>query len=453
MARIPQLDIEVVITDDENLELFRKTVDIAEEVSRELKARPRSAEAWMRGESVYLHLLSDKVTQTAVSRLRSGKARVAVPGFGNKVSAFIEKVGGVQAVANLHKLHEGVRSAKTRLEEAKKQVETVRKATCRMDCAGYVMVFSDHISRNEGYVQVEDLQGAFDFHRYDEYAAILPKPDLETPEHNAWWAQYRRWVDHVAPPFVFATNPIVWNGMDPDDLRQDVLEAKDCGEDYDVYQAVHDRVSDEHWEGAYEEVVDLADLSAIIEEWLPHAGTGSAEDKALESKVAAWNAKQNLVSYMVDPAVVVALKGATQADIIAWCESEVERRKRELHEARNAWNRAHHLTDGHLRICLHDLNRAGLYTEDLEQVRDVLAQNTDLVDRVLDYTPNAAGTHGLDTADRDILLDTLARKYVGRCWPVNMEGSASSQAFHGWLSNAVVANGWTLEPAATSPRP
>jgi hypothetical protein len=143
---------------------------------------------------------------------------------------------------------------------------------------------------------------------------------------DAWDVAYGKWVAENAPPFLFGTNEMHWDGIDPADLRLQIEEDGTA----DASVLVENGLSD-HYDDAANDVVDEVGIDVIVKEWAPHAGKGTPEDLALEEKVAAWNAKQRIMSYYPNFKIILpSREGHTKEDAIAWCSRRVAEVRAEL---------------------------------------------------------------------------------------------------------------------------
>jgi len=252
-------------------------------------------------------------------------ARLALTGFGDRLEEFIVRIGGRALLPDFRKRLDEASWVSVLLRDAEKELAAVRAARFEEDASRQVMVHLSHDARD--YADSPD--DAYGYWQWHEYTDKHPVPGWDREEdRNEWWVRYHAWTDENAPPFVFGTLPDPWQGVNAEDLR---IEARDVGEIN--LPAMLEGWLEVHYEGAYDDVVDERELEAIVKEWLPHAGWGNAEDKALEGKVSAWNARQNIVAYVPDFGTVLPTGNAkTHADAIAWCERHVAGLRRRLDE-------------------------------------------------------------------------------------------------------------------------
>lgn len=117
--------------------------------------------------------------------------------------------------------------------------------------------------------------------------------------------------EHRAFPFFFWTQaPYVWEGVSAARIRQwhkAALARRTLAGDVPVADAVMAELDAfiqheirEHGSGGECQMEDLPALYTAVEEWLPDAGLRNPRDKALESIIKAWNARQSVISYLPD---------------------------------------------------------------------------------------------------------------------------------------------------------
>lgn len=119
----------------------------------------------------------------------------------------------------------------------------------------------------------------------------------------------------------------------------DEMEGNDIKPDVDqlVSEFIENEMADQY-EDAEDDIVDLDGLQAAVEAWLPHAGSGSPEDLALDAAIASWNAKQTITSYMVDFSVAAPLvPGLTQQVAIEMAQARVSSLEQQIQTIRNGW--------------------------------------------------------------------------------------------------------------------
>lgn len=103
------------------------------------------------------------------------------------------------------------------------------------------------------------------------------------------------------------------------------------------------------------------------------------------------------------------------------------------------------LTDDHLRRCQNELAERE-FAGSLELVRKVVETDPGLVERLVElYSEPYQDGHGLDTWEREMLMDAFAQLYAGRCWPCNSEvlsGQVSDNFVYDLVTKSA-ADGWT----------
>jgi len=241
--------------------------------------------------------------------------RLALPGFGEKLEEFIASVGGRFALRQFSDRLEEIAWLRVKLDHAEKELAKVRKARFETDLTTQVMVHVSHDSRD----YAESARDAYDYWNWDEYTRKNPQPEFGADEERkAWFAIYDAWTAEHAPTFVFGTLPDPWAGVSAEDVREAAAE-----DELDVPNLLDSSLSDQY-EGAYWHINDEEGLHDLLAEWLPHAGKGTAADLALEARLAAWNAKQVIVTYNPDFGTILPTReGGTHGDAIAWCERRI----------------------------------------------------------------------------------------------------------------------------------
>ena len=315
------------------IEMFEAMKDSEEEVSLGLvdltwavSGVPVLVKKWLAGEAPRVIDISPG-TPDAVRTAGYG-GRLSIPGFQAALQEFVAEIGGVERLPELRQAIEKLNRAVNWRDEAAKELKQVAEATWSTDFRQFTMFWSDHAS-HDGYMS--DPEEAFQHWKWDEFEKAHPRPKGRTSDE--WSASYQEFVRGDAPPFVFGTRPDKWD-MSAASIREQVL---DDGEVPNVEDLIESSLEDHH-EDAYDLVVDSEGLARSVAAWLPHAGTGDAEDLAFEATVAAWNAKQKVVTYWPDQSVALpAFEGATHQEAIAWCERHLAVLDQKIFDAEDAW--------------------------------------------------------------------------------------------------------------------
>lgn len=253
--------------------------------------------------------------------------RLALPGLVVLVDAFIAQVGGPEAVREFKERLDDIRHQGYAIEQAQTELERVRKSSFSNDFSGLEFVFLSH-----GDEYLADFGEAYSGWGWDDYIARHPRPqfiyDKDGPglggvAYEAWNVAYADFVREEAPPFVYATTPDVWGGVNAGGIRASI-------EDDEAFDA-DDHLSNEmceHYEDAYSDIVDPDELRGIVEKW-----TKNRDDAVFDREIASWNAKQSITSYFPNYAVILpAFSGKTKADAVAWCETYLAAQKHKFSE-------------------------------------------------------------------------------------------------------------------------
>ena len=325
MAEFPRLPIEIELFNGDDV-VDRVIADLAPAVAETLRRNPRRFDAWIKGDILVRDVAASIPSNASAAAWRGD---ICLVGFAEKVLGFVETIGGLKNMDLYVKTLDRVRSKTRIVEEAEKELAAVRAARFSSDFKAYGMFYAPH-TRDD---YVSDPADAYDSWGWDTFEALDPRPKdafVGDPPYEAWSNRYQSWKRQNAPLFVYGTTEHHWGGIDPAELRQALDED---GIDLDM---ILDNAMVDHHEDARESIVDEPTLWDIVEAWTPHAGTGSPEDLSLEDKVAAWNAKQTIVSYMADETVILpAFVGVTFEDCVTCCERRVESARKALAGAEN----------------------------------------------------------------------------------------------------------------------
>jgi hypothetical protein len=82
-------------------------------------------------------------------------------------------------------------------------------------------------------------------------------------------------------------------------------------------------------------------------------------------------------------------------------------------------------------------------------LRIIVEEDAGLVRHLNEYYADAAPDGGLDTVERDALLDVLGRHFTGRPWP-RSGGMDATRRFMAALQDAMVAARWTVDVFAVA---
>lgn len=253
---------------------------------------------------------------TDEARVAGFEGRLAMPGFEETLAAFLAMVGPREALPGFRQRMDDVSMLRSRIKSAARELAEVERARFTTRFSDFEMFHASHEAVHREFPT--SASEAYEDWGWDAYVAEHPRPDWQEEKARAAWnAAYGTWVRQEAPPWVFGTIKDNWSGVDAKDIREC---AEDGGHAYNIENIVDDSLSDHH-EDAGDDVVDMDDLCGIVSKWWPHAGTGSAEDLALEAAVAKWNSRQRVASYFPDARVILPTRmGLTQADAVSWCK-------------------------------------------------------------------------------------------------------------------------------------
>jgi len=219
------------------------------------------------------------------------REKVEFPDLKQEVLEFIEAIGGMEGFGQWHAL--------ARLKERRDR-EFVWKADALTQVSN--ATFSPYEA--SGSETLCDLR----CDSYGDAEAILRSQEYVRPHGEE------------QPPFAWATTTLVWEGVTPEqvtdlflDLAADDEEVTAANLAADLLQDLETQLDDEHHEDAKEQIVDPKGLEAIAEKWLPLRK--SPEGGAVLARLCAeWNAKQDIVSYLVDRSRIVGLRSDVSKD-------------------------------------------------------------------------------------------------------------------------------------------
>ena len=132
---------------------------------------------------------------------------------------------------------------------------------------------------------------------------------------------------NVPCPYLLACRDVAWPGVDAGDVR----EAARTRAPGDADAALADGIAigadvdlSDWWGEDAHPLIDVDGLRALVAQWLPHAGSGDAEDTALEAEVDAWNAANGVAASHPDPTRLYGTApDVTHADCVAWHEARI----------------------------------------------------------------------------------------------------------------------------------
>lgn len=249
--------------------------------------------------------------------------RLALPGLSAAIGNFIDRIGGLDAIARFKKRLDVIRTQERKIEEAKRELDRVRKADFSRDFSKLDFVYLSHEDKF-----LADFEDAYADWAWDDYVASHPRPPMPLNDecganYAAWQAAYAAYVRATAPPYVFGTWPMPWNGVKADDIRTGV---KEDGGEFDIDDLLTSEM-DQHYEDAYYDIEDRSGLQALVD----RLAKKELRFPAFKRELAAWNDRQRITSYFPDyETALPAFAGKTKADAITWCEAELSAQMRKL---------------------------------------------------------------------------------------------------------------------------
>lgn len=345
MAAVPQFIQPVEEILDETSGAPRGEIDLAPALAETL-ARDPFAMGRMTGTDELdgrPSVLVRDVVHSLPEELRAAawQGRIAFPGLSDRIEAFAASVGGPDDFRRLADLFDRLRSAERRVDGLERELAKVAAARWEPDPTVFGMVYGEQL--RDDYAVPEDLDATLNSYAFESYRKEHPAPDWRDKDATAAWDRaYEAWVRAEAEPYLYGTTDTAFSGLTGEAVRERYVvsgpgEPLEVDDGFDVWSLVESELEDHH-EDAAEKVVDEEGLLAAFEAWKPHAGTGSPEDLALDAALAAWSAKQTIVSYYRDDAVIVpAFPDATHDEAVAWIGARLEEARRAAEAVRNSW--------------------------------------------------------------------------------------------------------------------
>lgn len=211
-----------------------------------------------------------------------------------------------------------LRLALSRIEDAARMLRSADKGRITVEAEDTRMI-ADPLGDKYAF-DVEELTEDWG---YDAYVAIEPNPGYGTEAYDAWAGRYEAWKAEHMLPFVYGTTDIKFAELSPEKLLEEYHEYDDRSLAAIAEGLIESRL-DEHHEDAHDDIVGEAELVKGLQDWEAsrkgldkRLGELQPVDKELRDIVAAFNAKQTLVSYMQVPTLLVPVRdGVTKEDCI-----------------------------------------------------------------------------------------------------------------------------------------
>ena len=274
------------------------TLDITEALARRGATSPGKVQAWIDGrETLLVCVLSTPICDPDIRAAVLAGAAAAVPGGREVVAAWVQAIGGLDRVPDAHQHVLDVRRAEGDISDAEGVLADLMAATWSGKATSKLVFDPD---------EMEDFRSTIE--------------DLRArPGHRG---------------FCFARTHHRWEGMSVSSIREHhaAIAGDNAARTSDAFRYVlhcTEEAIHEDLEGLYEnaerDVVGLRDLSDLLAAWMPHAGTGSPEDLALEAAVGAWNARQTITTYLPDITVAFpVVPGVTHEEMISREAARIE---------------------------------------------------------------------------------------------------------------------------------
>jgi hypothetical protein len=105
---------------------------------------------------------------------------------------------------------------------------------------------------------------------------------------------------------------------------------------------------------------------------------------------------------------------------------------------------SHHINSIPLACCKAELAARNVRPPSDQALAEVIEEDQEFTE-ILNDCYNGPDTSGLDTAEREILLDTIGLRFAGGHWPCFMDGVEYREQFANRLVANAQAAGWLIE--------
>lgn len=306
--RIPRFSTPLHVVDNSGL-YFVRDLDLTHLALTKEKTDIAEVKRWEEGAGPHLQDLLPYLSEEESAWARDGK--LVLPRFHSDLVDFWCRVPTVEGRLSLLAQLDSIQHARLEVDRARDLAEAVRNARLAdpADVEFLYLVGADAYVAEIEEAREREMSGI-------ENPEHLTSKDVETLQHF---------------PLAFGARQLVWEGIS----AEQVYEFREEGEDFTVssIESLIDNSLVAHHEDAHSHLVDVDELYEILGEWAEQEAEGREKDFDLERKLAAWNGKQRLLSYYPDQGVVIPLApGLSHSDLVAWCESRVERLESKLDE-------------------------------------------------------------------------------------------------------------------------
>jgi hypothetical protein len=285
-------------------------------------------------------------------RQASWEQEVSLPEIVVDLKNFSSNIGGMEGFQSLMKAKQEVKDCQRCVDDAKKELRILLNAQWQPNIGEFVMVYGSQF--HDDYANVDELEEVLLNTYWDDFTAFDPEPnsDVDDEVRAEWEERYHDWLRKNVTPYAFGTEEDIWAGVSAADIRNQYIflvpgqkDDRDptlvgpvYNEDFNILDDLEGEMADHH-EDAMDSIADADELVKIFARWKPHAGYGTPEDLALETDIAAWNAKQHIVTYNYNRKVAVPIfEDVTKDEACAWCERALELADAALAKARDAWH-------------------------------------------------------------------------------------------------------------------
>lgn len=310
---LPQMIQSLSVKDDDGIRLLRE-FDATQGVLHACLNHPGAVELWLEGRRADVGSLGLRLT--AEENALRLKGKLVLTGFQRNLISFLSQVPDGQHQRALFDHLRKIETAELRLTLRKnlwEQISEARMATPR-DGSPLLLPETDDVF-------VESCEEALEYLSEEKDVDLMGMSLAELRRLNVC-------------PFLYATKKHPWGeGIRAEDVRE-IYENE--GEiTVSTIENMLECAAVDHYEEAYYDLVDVDDLRQTLYLWAKKQAAGEGDDFGLEEKLAAWNAKQTIVSYYADCKIIVPLMPeVTHATAVQWCADQVREAEEQLESLR-----------------------------------------------------------------------------------------------------------------------
>ena len=293
---------------------------------------------------------------------------IRIPDYDKYFNDFFTKVP-LSEFQSLKNIYDEIKNNNRYLDNAKQELERVKKATWNSNPDEFRMLWSSEISKNEGYFNsiadfIENCEEQTDFYREENGIAINAQEETPILENISF------------PPYCYATDSSFWSGLTVNQIFEEILNFVPENDSVDdvkpttqptkiqienILDCILENEMADLFDEAQDYIQDQNELSDIVvnfvESGIPFTENNlklierNLEEKDLvgmiwghaivdfSKKLQAWNDKQNIESYIIDKKTIVPTNPeSTQEIAIVYCENRIAYLQKTIESLENCWN-------------------------------------------------------------------------------------------------------------------